>query len=127
MGLAPVGRGGDSVPLFLEERRREPPVDGVLVDDEDARRKRRPRGGRREMKRRAAIRLALEPDASAHHRDEAARDAQAEPRAAVAARRRSVGLRERLEHRLPPIGRDPDAGVADRQVVADRPRPLCWR
>ena len=70
------------------------------------RRQRRPLGGprlpaepRREVERAAATGLALDPDAAAHHLDELRRDRQAQAGAAVAARRRAVGLRERLEDR----------------------------
>ena len=65
------------------------------------------------MKRGAAARLALEPDAAAHHLHQAPRDRQPQAGAAVAARGRAVGLRERVENRRLPVGGHADAGVGD--------------
>ena len=45
--------------------------------------------------------LALDPQPAAHQLDQAARDGQTQARAAEAARRRAVGLRERLEDVAP--------------------------
>ena len=57
---------------------------------------RRPRAaGTVKWKRAAPARLALHPDAPAHQLDQPVRDGQAQPGAAVLARRRAVGLLER--------------------------------
>ena len=50
---------------------------------------------------RADARLAFEPDAPAHQLDQPPADGQAQARAAVLARRRHVGLGERLEQSAP--------------------------
>ena len=55
--------------------------------------------------------LALHLDEAIHGQHEAAHDVQAEARAAEAARRRGVGLRERLEDAFQAVGRDADAAV----------------
>ena len=60
---------------------------------------RRPIEAGGEVERAAAADLALDPDAAAHQLDEPRRDRQPEAGAAVPARRRAVGLRERLEDR----------------------------
>ena len=62
--------------------------------------------------------LALEPDPPVHHLDELRRDGQAEAGAAVAARRRGVGLHERAEDLRCLSWRDADAGVAHREAQA---------
>ena len=72
----------------------------------------------REVERAAPADLALEPDLPAHHLDQAGRDRQAQPGAAVLAGRRGVGLGERLEEPLLLLGGDADAGVADGEVQA---------
>ena len=68
---------------------------------------------RLEPERAAAPGCALGADRAAHQLDELARDREAEAGAAVSARRRDVGLRERLEHPLERLGLDADAGVGD--------------
>ena len=70
----------------------------------------------------AATLAALDPDRSAHELDELAADREPQPRAAVAPRRRAVGLREAFEDQRLAAGRDADAGVADRDAHADRGR-----
>ena len=70
------------------------------------------------MERRPLALLALHPHRAAHQLDDALRDREAEPGAAVAARGRCVDLAERLEQPVHPILRDPDAGVADGEVQA---------
>ena len=51
-------------------------------------------GRKRDAERRARALLALRPDLAAHQLDEALRDREAKPGAAVAARRRGVDLAE---------------------------------
>ena len=63
------------------------------------------------MEAAAVARLALDPDAPAHQFDQLRGDGQAEPRAAVAARRRRVGLHEGAEDLPLLVGRHADAGV----------------
>src|SRR5436190_21520835 len=48
-----------------------------------------------------------------HQFRESAADREAETRPAIPPRDRGVGLAERLEEAVHPVGRDPDAGVAD--------------
>ena len=69
-----------------------------------------------EVERAAFVRRAFEPHPAAHQIDERRRDRQAEPRAAEPARRRSVGLPERLENRALLVLRNADAAVADEVV-----------
>ena len=57
--------------------------------------------GHLEVERAALARLALDPDLAAHQLDQPAADGEAEARAAVAAGRRAVGLREALEDEPP--------------------------
>ena len=60
----------------------------------------------REVKRAPLIRLALDPNAAAHHLDELGANSQAQTGAAVPARGRPVSLRKRLENqRLLELGR----------------------
>ena len=66
----------------------------------------------REVERRPGAGLAFEPDAAAHQLDQAAADRQAETGAAMLARRRHVGLRERLKQLRRLLGRHADPGVA---------------
>ena len=72
------------------------------------------------MERAALARRAVHPHLAAHHLDQVPGDGQAEPGAAVAARRRHVGLLERREQPLDLVGGDADAGVADGEVRAPR-------
>ena len=74
-----------------------------------------------EMKRAAAARLALDPDAAAHQLDELRGDRQAQARAAELARGRAVGLRERPRRSSPASRRDADAGVATLKCSDARP------
>ena len=74
----------------------------------------------RERKRRSMPGRARRRQRAAHALGESARDGQAQTRAAVAARRRGVGLRERLEQAVQALGLDPDAGVAHRDAQTDR-------
>ena len=66
----------------------------------------------REIERRADARLAFEPDATAHQLHQPAADGEAQAGAAVLARRRHVGLGERLEQLRRLLVRHPDPGVA---------------
>ena len=66
--------------------------------------------------------LAGDGDPAAHEFDELRRDGQAEAGAAEAARRRAVGLLERLEDRADLVRRDADAGVAHLEAQQRRPR-----
>src|SRR6185369_13715207 len=72
----------------------------------------------------APSRRTLEADVPAHQIDEPATDRESEPRPAVAARGRAVRLREAVEDRLLPVGRDADAGVAHGEPDADVRRPV---
>ena len=81
-----------------------------------------------EVERAALARLALDPDAPAHQLDELRRDGQAQPGAAVLARRRgAIGLAEGLEDRLLLVRRNADAGVADAEMQSHRLRPSAYR
>src|SRR5258705_13302075 len=76
-----------------------------------------------------ALRFALDPDTSAHQLHELLADRQAQPRAAILPRRRTVALRKGAEDRRLLLARDADAGVDDaeahrRAVVFAHPRPL---
>ena len=67
----------------------------------------------------------VDRDVAAHHLAEAPADREAQARAAVLARRRGVGLGERLEEPAHLLRRHADAGVGDRErhpVAAVRPR-----
>ncbi|HEY6895495.1 MAG TPA: hypothetical protein VI258_15075, partial [Rhodanobacteraceae bacterium] len=68
---------------------------------------------RGEPERGAFSNRAGHADPPAHHVDELFRDRQAEPRAAEFARRRTVGLHERIEEALLIAFLDADAGVVD--------------
>ena len=70
------------------------------------------------MERAADAGFALDPDAAAHHLHQPLADGQAEAGAAVLARRRRVGLRERLEQPALLLRRHADAGVADGELAA---------
>ncbi len=59
----------------------------------------------------ALARLAVHPDATAHQRDQPARDGQAQAGTAVLAAGGGVGLLERLEDARELLGRHADAGV----------------
>ena len=60
--------------------------------------------------------FAFHPDTAAHEADQARGDGQAQARAAVAARRRSVGLLEHLEDGRLFLRRDADPRVGDDEV-----------
>ncbi len=62
--------------------------------------------------------LALNPNVSLHHLNQPLCNAQAESRASVLARRRSVDLRERLEDDVELVRGDANAGVRDREQVS---------
>src|SRR5207247_1716858 len=101
------------------------PVRRIVVDDEDAlaadlRREQQAfldialgldLDGRREPELRAMAGLARDLDLSAHRLHQALADHQAEAGSAVAARRRCVDLRERLEESVHAVGGNADAGV----------------
>ena len=72
------------------------------------------------MERAAAAFLALDPDPAAHAFDQPGRDAQAQAGAAVLARRRSVGLLERLEDVRLLVRGNADAGVLHLEVQRRR-------
>ena len=129
------GRGRLHVPArqhFLENSA----VRRVVVDDEDAQVLERlwslddpARFGARcdveirgEMKRAAPVHLALDPDGASHQLDQSQRDGQAQTGAAIAARRRAVGLRERLEDLLLLVRWNADAGVLHGEVQRHMPR-----
>ena len=67
-----------------------------------------------EMEAAAPADLALHPDPPAHQADQPRGDGQAQPRSAVPAGRRAVGLLEHLEDRRLFLRRDADARVASR-------------
>src|SRR5262249_59961033 len=67
---------------------------------------------------RALADLALDPDAPAVHLDELLGDAEPQPRAAELGGNRGIGLFELGEHRLQPVRRNPNTGVAD--TVAEK-------
>ena len=75
---------------------------------------------RREVERGALPRLALQPDLAFQGFDQPGRDRQPQPRAAVAARRRGVGLHELFEDHPLLVRRDADAGVGDLEPQGDR-------
>ena len=72
-----------------------------------------------EMEGAALAGFTLHPEAPAHQLHELRRDRQAKSGAAIRARRRAVGLRERLEDALLTVQRDADARVPDREVQHD--------
>ena len=133
--LAPVADDVGATAAALERADGDDLVDGAVLGDQHERRRTAPRrtGGafisrgflrrrRRadrlaevelEPERAAAARLALGADRSAHQLDQLAGDREAEAGAAVVARRRGVGLRERLEHAVERSRVDADAGVGD--------------
>ena len=80
-------------------------------------------GPDREAELAADPHLARDADPAAHELGEPLADREPEPGAPVAARGRGVDLAERLEEAAEPVGRDADAGVADRegQLVEARP------
>src|SRR5204862_8041024 len=95
----------------------------VVVDDEDpptvetagwrqGRGLRPPLEAHSEPEDTAPAELAVHADLTAHQLDQVAADCQAEPRPAIAAGGRAIGLRERLEQAIPGERRDANAGVA---------------
>ena len=111
--------------------RHDLPVRRVVVDDEDPPPldlwkgvRRDPRRyvsllrRQRDLERRALPRLALDADRPAHQLDDALRDREPEPGAAVAPSRGGVDLAEGREQPVHPILRDPDAGIADGELDA---------
>ena len=72
-------------------------------------------------------RLALDADLAAHHRHQARRDGQPQPRAAVHAAVEASPLGERLEDRLPAFRRDADAVsvTSKRRVVSEEEESIC--
>ena len=71
---------------------------------------------RREEERAAAAFRALDPEAPAHELDEPQGNRQTQSGAAIAPRRRAVGLREGLKDLRLLLRRNADAGVADGKV-----------
>ncbi len=63
--------------------------------------------------------FARHGELAAHQAHQALRNREAQPRAAVAACHRRVGLREFLEHGLQMFRRDPDAGVPHAESQRD--------
>ena len=114
----------------LYVRLQDPPVRRVVVEDQHAPAfqrggrglfvpSHRPGGGRRrdrEVEDGPLAGTALRPDATPHRLGQPPADREPQAGPAEAARRRLVGLRERLEERLDPLLRHPDAGVPEREV-----------
>ncbi len=103
------------------------PVDVVVVHDQHrntGQRRIGARGARQigvverggEVERAADVGRAVHPDAAAHHPHERRGDRQAEAGAAEFARRRSIGLAERLEDRRLLVGGHADAGIGHRKM-----------
>jgi hypothetical protein len=63
--------------------------------------------------------FALDPDPAAHQAYQLRRDRQAQPGAAIETGRGAVGLGERGEDRLPPVGGDADPRVAYAEMQPD--------
>ena len=74
---------------------------------------RRAAAGRKSVNVEPVAGLRRDVDLAAEQARDLAGDREPEPRAAVAARRRPVGLLERLEDQLQLVVGDPDAGVGD--------------
>ncbi len=106
----PVGRAvvHDQQPLAGEQRR----VVGRLGPGRDGSRVR----FQLDVEGRTRTKRALRPDRAVHELDQPAADGKTEAGPAVAAGRRGVDLAERGEQSIHPVGRDPDARVAHRQV-----------
>ena len=119
-------------------------VDGVRLDDERAHAREHAHRGRRrvflrrrfllleaagEREGRAGAGRGFDADAAAHHFHQLLADGEAQARAAVLARGRSVGLRELVEDAGLRFGADADAGVADLEAHGDVLRGLArrWR
>src|SRR5690348_14341706 len=82
---------------------------------------------RREVERAALAGNALHPDSAVHQGDQPPTDGQAQSRAAEPARRRAVGLPERLEDQRLLLSRNADSRVAylemqNRFLIRDRLR-----
>ena len=71
---------------------------------------------RREEERAAPAKFTLHPDASAHHLRKPRANRQAQPRAAMLARRGSIRLPEGLKNRAVFVCRNADAGVTHREL-----------
>lgn len=69
------------------------------------------------LKRAALAGLARDLDVAAHHGEKAMADGEAEPRAAVLARRRSIRLGEWLKQAFQLLGGHADAGIGDDEAV----------
>ena len=135
---APLPASVGSTPHEPQQFVQDAAVGGVVVHDQHAQRRadsRRDHGRRdcrsrlaatptrhgeaeRAAAARAARRAAIVPPISATRRR---RDRQAQAGAAVPARHRAVGLRERLEDQRLLVARDADAGVADRERAGRTP------
>ena len=61
----------------------------------------------------------FDPNLSAHKLDQSSGDGQPQASTAVLARRRAIGLRERLEDSLLLLCRNPNARIGDGEVEAD--------
>src|SRR5690349_8262174 len=68
---------------------------------------------RHEMKTASLANFAFNPDPAAHHAHDALRNCEAQSRAAVLSRNRSVGLRERFENRSNLLRRNAGARIAN--------------
>jgi hypothetical protein len=108
------------------------PIRGVVIHDQHLEsgelQRVRPLGkrGRRaqaefhgEPEHAAASGPRLHADPAAHQLGQSLRDREPQPRAAILARRRAVGLAERLEDGLGLVGGDADAGVGDGELEPD--------
>ena len=78
-----------------------------------------------EVERAALAGLALQPDASAQQRDEVRRNRETQAGASILARRRAVGLDERLEDRLLLLLRHADAGIRHAEPQRWRRASVC--
>ena len=126
----PVGYGGRLHVPVGEDVVQDATIGAVVIDHQHAhaaqprRLRRRDRHGGRlpdleaggKMKLTALADLALEPDATAHQLDQLCRDRQPQAGAAVAPRRRAVGLRKCLEDRNVFVRRDAEARVGHAKV-----------
>jgi len=114
---APVQRGSPALPPPPSAQRWSGPC--LWCDDREVPLPRlldRPVTPGREVESAAPAGLTLHPDAPAQQLDQLGGDGQAQPGAAVLARRRAVGLLERPEDLAQLVRRDADAGVADRKM-----------
>src|SRR5204863_5583380 len=72
-----------------------------------------------EMESATLASFALDPNMTAHHLDQPLRNCKPQTGAAVLARRRTIGLGERLEDARLFLFRHADAGIADGEMQVD--------